>query len=128
MPPAAGMLANEGIHLFKFWLNVGRATQLERFLDREKDPLKQWKLSWIDAEGLRKWDEYSAAIAETLIRTHHARAPWTCLRRDDKEIKKAGPDFHRGPASYNREDYGPEAQNERHPNQSTINSSERLYP
>ncbi|WP_210529813.1 polyphosphate kinase 2 [Rubellimicrobium arenae] len=82
--PFEDMLVNEGIHLFKFWLNVGRATQLERFLDREKDPLKQWKLSWIDAEGLRKWDEYSAAIAETLIRTHTARAPWTVLRADDK--------------------------------------------
>jgi polyphosphate kinase 2 len=82
--PFEEMLVNEGIHLFKFWLNVGRATQLERFLDREKDPLKQWKLSWIDAEGLRKWDEYSAAIAETLIRTHSARTSWTCLRADDK--------------------------------------------
>jgi len=82
--PFEEMLANEGIHLYKFWLNVGRATQLERFLERERDPLKQWKLSWIDAEGLKKWDEYSAAIAETLIRTHAAHAPWTCLRADDK--------------------------------------------
>ncbi|MBP1804339.1 polyphosphate kinase 2 [Rubellimicrobium aerolatum] len=82
--PFEDMLVNEGIHLFKFWLNVGRATQLERFLDRERDPLKQWKLSWIDAEGLAKWDDYSAAIAETLIRTHSARAPWRVLRADDK--------------------------------------------
>ncbi len=82
--PFEEMLAGEGIRLFKFWLNVGRATQLERFLDRERDPLKQWKLSWIDAEGLRKWDDYSAAIAETLIRTHGPRAPWICLRADDK--------------------------------------------
>ena len=82
--PFEEMLVNEGIHLFKIWLNVGRATQLERFLDRERDPLKQWKLSWIDAEGLRKWDDYSAAIAETLIRTHSTRTPWTCLRADDK--------------------------------------------
>ena len=82
--PFEEMLAGEGILLFKVWLNVGRATQLERFLERERDPLKQWKLSWIDAEGLRKWDDYSAAIAETLIRTHTARAPWICLRADDK--------------------------------------------
>jgi polyphosphate kinase len=82
--PFEDMLVNEGIRLFKFWLNVGRATQLERFLDRERDPLKQWKLSWIDVEGLRKWDEYSAAIAETLIRTHSTRTPWTVLRADDK--------------------------------------------
>ena len=82
--PFEEMLVGEGIHLFKFWLNVGRATQLERFLERERDPLKQWKLSWIDVEGLKKWDEYSASIAETLIRTHAARAPWTVLRADDK--------------------------------------------
>ena len=82
--PFEDMLVNEGIHLFKFWLNVGRATQLERFLDRERDPLKQWKLSWIDVEGLRKWDDYSAAIAETLIRTHSTRTPWMVLRADDK--------------------------------------------
>ena len=41
-------LTDDGIQLFKVWLNVGRSTQLKRFLDREDDPLKQWKLSWID--------------------------------------------------------------------------------
>ena len=78
------MLVDEGIHLFKFWLNVGRAEQLRRFLKREGDPLKQWKLSRIDVEGLYKWDEYSAAITETLERSHSAHAPWTVIRSDDK--------------------------------------------
>lgn len=82
--PFENMLADEGIHLFKFWLNVGRAAQLNRFLERESDPLKQWKLSWIDVEGLKKWDEYSAAIEETLTRTHSEKAPWTVIRSDDK--------------------------------------------
>lgn len=79
------LLVDEGIYLFKFWLNVGRAEQLRRFLDREKDPLKQWKLSWIDVEGLKKWDEYSAAIKETLARSHTEFAPWTVIRSDDKK-------------------------------------------
>jgi polyphosphate kinase 2 len=83
-PEFEDMLANEGIKLVKIWLNVGRATQLKRFLDREKDPLKQWKLSWIDVEGLGKWDEYTAAIGETLDRTHTDAAPWTVVRSDDK--------------------------------------------
>ena len=78
------LLVSEGIQLFKVWLNVGRATQLKRFLDREDDPLKQWKLSWIDVEGLSKWDAYSEAIEETLTRTHSAHAPWTIVRSDDK--------------------------------------------
>ncbi|WP_050929788.1 polyphosphate kinase 2 [Aestuariivita boseongensis] len=82
--PFEEMLADEGIHLVKFWLNVGRAEQLRRFLAREGDPLKQWKLSWIDVEGLKKWDDYSAAISETLERTHTTDAPWTIVRSDDK--------------------------------------------
>lgn len=77
-------LAEDGIQLFKIWLNVGRATQLKRFLDREDDPLKQWKLSWIDVAGLSKWDAYTQAIGETLERTHSAHAPWTVVRSDDK--------------------------------------------
>ena len=79
------LLVDEGIRLFKVWLNVGRATQLKRFLDRESDPLKQWKLSWIDVEGLGKWDAYTDAIAETLERTHTPHAPWTVIRSDDKK-------------------------------------------
>jgi polyphosphate kinase 2 len=78
------MITSDGVHLFKFWLNVGRAEQLRRFLGRERDPLKQWKLSWIDVEGLKKWDAYSAAIAETLERSHSDAAPWTIVRSDDK--------------------------------------------
>jgi len=78
------MLVDEGIRLFKFWLNVGRAEQLRRFLRRERDPLKQWKLSRIDVEGLYKWDGYTAAIGETLTFSHTADAPWTVIRSDDK--------------------------------------------
>ncbi len=75
---------NDGIHLFKIWMNVGRAEQLRRMLSRERDPLKQWKLSWIDVEGLKRWDEYTSAIGETLFRSHNTNAPWTIIRSDDK--------------------------------------------
>jgi polyphosphate kinase len=84
LPQFEQMLVDEGIILIKLWLNVGRAEQLRRFLDREKDPLKQWKLSWIDVEGLKKWDEYTTAIGETLSRSHTEFAPWTIIRSDDK--------------------------------------------
>lgn len=83
VPKFEEMLVNDGITVIKFWLNVGRGEQLRRFLSREEDPLKQWKLSWIDVEGLKKWDAYSDAIAETLARTN-AAAPWTVIRTDDK--------------------------------------------
>ncbi|SEN97716.1 polyphosphate kinase 2, PA0141 family [Pseudorhodobacter antarcticus] len=85
LPSFEKMLVNEGIVLVKLWLNVGQAEQLRRFLARETDPLKQWKLSWIDVEGLKKWDEYSTAITETLARTHTDHAPWTVIRSDDKK-------------------------------------------
>ena len=84
VPDFERMLVEDGIILRKVWLNVGRAEQLRRFLGRASDPLKQWKLSTIDVEGLSKWEEYSAAIRETLDRTHTAEAPWTVVRADDK--------------------------------------------
>ncbi|MBR9763676.1 MAG: polyphosphate kinase 2 [Rhodobacteraceae bacterium] len=84
VPRFEQMLVEDGIHLFKFWLNLGRAEQLRRFLAREQDPLKQWKLSRIDVDGLTHWGAYSEAIAETLTRSHTETAPWTVIRADDK--------------------------------------------
>lgn len=82
--PFEAQLVDDGIHLFKFWLNVGRGEQLRRMLSRESDPLKQWKLSMIDVKGLAKWDEYTSAIEDTLARSHTDIAPWTIVRSDDK--------------------------------------------
>ncbi|MGL4310630.1 MAG: polyphosphate kinase 2 [Paracoccaceae bacterium] len=84
LPGFEQMIVDEGIILIKLWLEVGRAEQLKRFLDREQDPLKQWKLSSIDIDGLPKWDEYSAAIDETLKKSHTKTAPWTAILSDDK--------------------------------------------
>ena len=78
------MLVDDGIVLVKLWLDVSRAEQLRRFLARERDPVKQWKVSRIDVEGLRLWEAYSDAIRETLGRTHTAKAPWCVVRSDDK--------------------------------------------
>lgn len=82
--PFEAALVEEGIILIKLWLNVGRAEQLNRMLIRESDPLKQWKISRIDVEGLALWEEYTEAIAETLGFTHQQAAPWTLIRSDDK--------------------------------------------
>ena len=84
LPQFEEMLVDEGIILVKLWLSVDRAEQLKRFLDRESDPLKQWKLSQIDIDGLKKWDEYTNAITETLSRSHRMNAPWTVVLSDDK--------------------------------------------
>lgn len=78
------MLVESGINLTKFWLTVTQKEQLDRFKDRETDPLKQWKLSPIDKASLGKWDEYSEAREEMLDKTDTAQAPWTVIKTDDK--------------------------------------------
>ena len=84
LPAFEEMLVDDGIILVKLWLNVGRTEQLRRFLDREADVLKQWKLSPIDVDGLSRWDDYTVAIRDTLARSHTDCAPWTVIRSDDK--------------------------------------------
>ena len=84
LPEFERMIVDEGTTLIKFWLEVDRAEQLKRFLDREKDPLKQWKLSQIDIDGLPKWQDFSAAIDETMAQTDFPHAPWTMILSADK--------------------------------------------
>ncbi len=85
LPSFEQLLVDDGIVLNKIWLAVGRAEQLRRFLDREGDPLKQWKLSDIDIKGLAKWDAYSEAISETMRESHFDKAPWTVILSEDKK-------------------------------------------
>jgi len=85
LPDFERMLVDEGLIFLKIWLEVGQAEQLKRFLDREGDPLKQWKLSQIDIDGLPKWDAYTKAIHETMERSQFKHAPWTVILSDDKK-------------------------------------------
>lgn len=84
LPEFERMVVDEGITLVKIWLEVSRAEQLRRFLDRERDPLKQWKLSQIDIDGLPLWDAYGEVIDETMAQSHFDHAPWTVILSDDK--------------------------------------------
>jgi polyphosphate kinase 2 len=85
LPEFEQMIADEGIIFLKIWLEVGRAEQLRRFLAREGDLLKQWKLSKIDVDGLALWDDYCTAIDETMAKTSFNHAPWTVILSDDKK-------------------------------------------
>jgi polyphosphate kinase 2 len=78
------IIVDEGIHFFKFWLNIGRETQLRRFHDRRHSTLKHWKLSDIDIVGMHKWDDYTRARNQMLAATHTRHAPWTVVRFNDK--------------------------------------------
>ena len=78
------MLVHDGIHLVKFWLNVGQEMQLKRFHDRRHNPLREWKLSPMDLQALTKWDDYTKARNQMLDQTHTDDAPWVILRTNDK--------------------------------------------
>jgi polyphosphate kinase 2 len=84
LPEFEDMLVADGVLLFKIWLAIGHAEQLRQFLQRERDPLKQWKLSRTDIDGLARWDDYTVAIAETFERTDTPIAPWTVIWGEDK--------------------------------------------
>ncbi|MEO0329753.1 MAG: polyphosphate kinase 2 [Pseudomonadota bacterium] len=83
-PRFESMLTDEGIHLFKFWLNVGQEMQIKRFHDRRQNPMKSWKLSPIDVKALGKWDDYTKARNIMMDATHTDFAPWTIVRSNDK--------------------------------------------
>ena len=78
------MLTRDGMHLFKFWLAIGREMQMKRFHDRRHDPLKQWKISDIDIAALGKWDSYTDAAHRMLRATHSPETPWRVVLANDK--------------------------------------------
>ncbi len=84
-PEFERMLARDGITLIKFWFSVSRSEQLRRFVDRQLDPVKRWKLSPIDLASLDKWDEYTEAKEAMFFFTDLADAPWTVVKSNDKK-------------------------------------------
>jgi polyphosphate kinase len=83
-PEFERMLARDGIILIKFWFSVSRTEQLRRFVRRQVDPVKRWKLSPIDLASLDKWDEYTKAKESMFFYTDLADAPWTVVKSNDK--------------------------------------------
>ncbi len=79
------MLVDSGISLTKFWFSVTQAEQRTRFIIRQVDPVRQWKLSPIDIESLDKWDDYTAAKEAMFRRTDTEWAPWTTIKSNDKK-------------------------------------------
>ncbi|DAB27931.1 MAG: polyphosphate kinase 2 [Sulfurimonas sp. RIFOXYD12_FULL_33_39] len=84
-PAFEKMIAEEDIKIFKFYFSVSKKEQAKRFQERENDPLKQYKLSPVDKESQRLWDEYTLAKFMMLSATHAEVAPWTIVKSDDKK-------------------------------------------
>ena len=83
-PQFEGMLVRDGVHLFKFYLDIGREMQWKRFHDRRHDPLRSWKITEIDRAAVGKWGDYTKAKEELFRFTHTATTPWTVIRANDK--------------------------------------------
>src|SRR5471032_2492517 len=85
VPEFERMLARSGIQLIKYWFSISDEEQNARFLGRIHDPLKQWKLSPMDLESRRRWEEYTKAKEIMLERTHIPEAPWWVVQGVDKK-------------------------------------------
>lgn len=83
-PQFEGLLTRDGVHLFKFYLDIGREMQLRRFHARRHDPLKTWKITSIDRAAIDKWDDYTKAKEDMFHFTHTAASPWTVIKANDK--------------------------------------------
>jgi polyphosphate kinase 2 len=85
VPEFERMLVSSGIQLIKYWFSISDEEQHLRFLGRIHDPLKQWKLSPMDLESRRRWEEYTKAKEIMLERTHIPEAPWWVVQAIDKK-------------------------------------------
>ena len=85
-PAFEKLLVDDGILLFKYWLAVDQAQQEERFTERLRDPLKQWKLSPVDVQARAKYAEYTQAREAMLEATHTTQAPWTLVDFNDQRV------------------------------------------
>ncbi|GAA0506957.1 polyphosphate kinase 2 [Pigmentiphaga sp. NML030171] len=85
VPEFERMLVRSGIQLVKYWFSITDDEQHLRFLGRIHDPLKQWKLSPMDLESRRRWEDYTRAKEIMLERTHIDEAPWWVVQAVDKK-------------------------------------------
>lgn len=82
------MLIRSGIKLLKYYLDISKPEQEKRLNERKKDPLAQWKVSALDEQALKKWDEYTLARDKMLVHTHNLITPWIIVHADDKQLAR----------------------------------------
>ncbi|MGY1840354.1 MULTISPECIES: polyphosphate kinase 2 [unclassified Modestobacter] len=89
-PEFERMLVESGTHLVKFWFSVTRSEQRSRFIVRQIDPVRQWKLSPTDLASLDRWDAYTEAKEAMFLHTDTEHAPWTVVKSNDKKRARLG--------------------------------------
>jgi polyphosphate kinase 2 len=82
------MLVKDGVKLFKFYFSVSKKEQLRRFKSRHGDLLKQYKISPVDEEAQKRWDQYTVKKFQMLSETNRTIAPWTIVRSDLKKLAR----------------------------------------
>lgn len=81
-------LTDWGAVVIKFWVQIDKDTQLERFNERQNTPEKRWKITDEDWRNREKWDSYEAAVNEMLLKTSTVYAPWHVLESVDKKYAR----------------------------------------
>lgn len=90
VPIFENMLADSGISIIKYYLDIDRKTQKKRLDARLNNPLKQWKISPVDEKALKHFDDYTKARDAMLTGTDSAAAPWVVVRADNKKTARLG--------------------------------------
>lgn len=86
--PFEKMLCDTGIQIIKYYLDISKDEQERRLTDRRINPLKQWKVSPIDATAIQHWKDYSHARDEMLQHSHSDHAPWFIVKADNKKLAR----------------------------------------
>ncbi|MCG8414541.1 MAG: polyphosphate kinase 2 [Pseudomonadales bacterium] len=79
------MLKEDGLYIIKFWFSIDEGEQAKRIDERKTNPLKQWKLSTVDALAQAKWDEYTHYKEEMFKRTSTTDNPWLVIEGNDRD-------------------------------------------
>ena len=82
------IITRPGTIILKFWLQVDKDTQLERFKSRQNDPEKRWKITDEDWRNRSKWKEYKIAVDEMLQKTSTITAQWTVVESNNKHYSR----------------------------------------
>lgn len=79
------MIHEDGVTIMKLWFSISQKEQIRRFSSRQKNPLKQWKLSPIDMQAQEKWEEYTRYKKQMFKKTGNSFSPWVIVKADNKE-------------------------------------------
>ncbi len=82
------MLNDDNHYILKFWLHLSADEQLKRFKEREKNPLKNWKITKEDWRNREKREDYEVAVEDMIRKTHTPFAPWHLIEAENKKYAR----------------------------------------